>query len=158
MLNSTPIQVPMIKVVDTPVTEPDAKSILRAHGIKQTSQRLEIIKVLHENDGHFTAESVYHRLKASGAHVSKATVYNTLSLFLDHRVIRQVIVHQGKAFYCAKTTPHHHFFDSNTEELTDIELSSMDITGLPELPPGTELDGLDLVVRIKSTVAPESIQ
>ena len=130
--------------------EADAKALLKSHDIKQTAQRLEIVKVLDENNGHFTPESVYQRLKASGAHVSKATVYNTLSLFLAHRVIRQVVVHQGKAFYCAKTTPHHHFFNIDTEQLADIELSSMDITGLPELPPGTELDRLDLVVRVRS--------
>lgn len=139
-----------------PSMKTDAKALLQRHGIKQTSQRVDIVKVLHQNDGHFTPETVYQRLKASGAHVSKATIYNTLSLLLDRRMIRQVIVHKGKAFYCAMMTPHHHFFETKTEKLIDIDTSNMDITGLPDLPPGTELEGIDLVIRVKSDTCVKS--
>ena len=47
------------------------------------------------------------RVKERHAEVSKATVYNTLNLFFEKKLIREVIVDPTKVFYDSSTSPHH---------------------------------------------------
>jgi Fur family iron response transcriptional regulator len=43
--------------------------------------------------------------------VSKATIYNTLNLFVEKKLIREVIVDPNKIFYDPNTGRHHHLYD-----------------------------------------------
>lgn len=51
---------------------------------------------------------------------SKATVYNTLNLFRDRGLIREVIVDPKRVFYDPNTEPHQHLYSVDTGEITDI--------------------------------------
>ena len=84
---------------------------------------------------------------------SKATVYNTLNLFLERKLIREVIVDPNKVFYDPNTAPHHHFYNIDTGELTDIDAGPITIAGLPELPEGMVTEGVDIIVRVRSASA-----
>ena len=64
---------------------------------------------------------------------SKATVYNTLNLFLRKKLIREVIVDPSKVFYDPNPDPHHHFYNVDTGELTDIDARDIRVSGLPAL-------------------------
>ena len=86
------------------------------------------------------------------AEVSKATVYNTLNLFVEKRLIREVIVDPSKVFYDPNTAPHHHFYDIESGHLTDIEESAISLVGLPSLPEGMVAEGVDVIVRIRPAV------
>ena len=46
---------------------------------------------------------------------------------------------------------YHHFFDTDTGELGDIEAEQFEILGMPEPPPSKSIAGADVVVRLKST-------
>ena len=83
--------------------------------------------------------------------MSRATVYNTLKKLVDHGLLRQVTVETSRAFYDLNISPHHHFFDTDTGELGDIEAEQFEILGMPEPPPGKSVAGVDVVVRLKST-------
>ena len=80
---------------------------------------------------------------------SKATVYNTLNLFKQHKLIREVIVDPSKVFYDPNTSPHYHFFNLETSELLDIDADTVQIQGLPPLPEGMVTEGVDVIVRIR---------
>lgn len=123
---------------------------LRTHGVTPTRQRLEVAEVLLGAPIHLTAEQVHTRVQASGAHVSRATVYNTLSLLVDKGLVRQVIVDSGKVFYDSNIAPHHHIFDTDAGELIDVPLDDVAVSGLPELPADKQLDGIDIIVRVSS--------
>lgn len=88
------------------------------------------------------------RLAESAEPVSKATVYNTLGLFARRGLLREVVVERGKVFYDSNVAAHHHFYDTDTGELTDIPQEHIGIGPLPELPDGTCVAGLDVVVRL----------
>ena len=51
------------------------------------------------------------------------------------------------------TNPHHHFYNVDTGELTDIPLESVTLQVGTALPPGTEQAGIDVVVRVRSRSA-----
>ncbi len=122
---------------------------LRRHGINPTSQRVKIARAFFSRCVHLSAEDVFVHVNANGRCVSKATVYNTLSLFVHNAVIRQVTVDPSKIFYDSNTAPHHHFYDVDTGELTDIDADRVEISGLPRLPAGAILEGVDVIVRLR---------
>ena len=72
---------------------------LRAHGINPTHQRIEIAHALFSRCEHLSAEQVMAIVNERHSETSKATVYNTLNLFLEKSLIREVIVDPNKVFY-----------------------------------------------------------
>ena len=123
---------------------------LRDHGVSPTTQRVRIAELVLLEPSHFTADQVFEKVSLSGGGVSRATVYNTLSLFLEKGLLSEVIVDPGKLFYDSTTEPHHHIYDIETGELIDIESARVSVSGLPPLPEGKEIAGIDAVVRIRS--------
>jgi Fur family iron response transcriptional regulator len=93
---------------------------LRAHGIAPTHQRIEIANALFSRCEHQSADQILSIVNAEHSETSKATVYNTLRLFLDKGLVREVIVDPSKIFYDPNTLPHHHFYNMASGELTDI--------------------------------------
>jgi Fur family iron response transcriptional regulator len=59
-------------------------------GIRPTAQRVRIAALLLSAPQHLSAEQILAQLRALGARVSKATVYNTLNLFADRGLIWQL--------------------------------------------------------------------
>ncbi len=127
----------------------DVAGVLRRHGIQPTSQRLLIARLLFERCTHLSAEEVFRMANASDRHVSKATVYNTLGLLTEKGVIREVIADPNRVFYDPNTSAHHHFFDVETGELRDIDAEQVQVTKLPPLPEGTDLERVDVIVRLR---------
>jgi len=121
------------------------------HGVRPTLQRIKIAKLLFAANDHFSAEQVVRMVGQGENYVSRATVYNTLSLFRESGLVRQLVVDTGKIFYDSNTTPHHHYYDCRTGELHDIDPSTIALTGLPDLPEGTEVDGIDIIIRLRSS-------
>ena len=127
----------------------DVVELLRRHDIHPTSQRVIIARVLFTHCTHLSAEDVFRLVNTENRRVSKATVYNTLGLFADKGVVREVIADPDRIFYDPNTDPHHHFFDVATGELTDISADQIHVTGLPPLPVGARLEGVDVIVRLR---------
>jgi Fur family iron response transcriptional regulator len=131
-------------------TRDNLAEVLRGHGINPTHQRIEIAHALFSRCTHLSAEQILALVNENSSETSKATVYNTLKLFLEKKLIREVIVDPRRVFYDPTTTPHHHFYNIDTGELTDIEVADISVTGLPQLPEGVVTEGVDIIVRIRS--------
>ena len=134
-------------------TTEDLTSLLKAHGILPTQQRLLIARVLFERPRHVSAEQVMQQVNMGRDHVSKATVYNTLGLFARNGLIKEVIVDPSRVFYDPNTTRHHHFYNVDTGELMDIDADQLSLGELPELPRGTTADGVDVIIRLRNSPA-----
>jgi Fur family iron response transcriptional regulator len=136
-----------------PVSRETIAEKLRTHGITPTHQRIEIAYVLLERCEHLSADQILAHVNARVAETSKATVYNTLKLFVERKLVRELVVDPTKIFYDPNTEPHYHFYDVVSGELTDIAADSIQITGLPPLPPGTESDGVDVIIRTRPAIS-----
>ncbi len=123
---------------------------LRACGVKPTSQRLEIGSILLSKPQHMSADQILGRLQKAGSRVSKATVYNTLKLFTDQGLIREVSVDATRQYYDSTTHAHHHFYNVDTGELTDIDPEALAFSRLPELPEGTVAADIEVIVRVRN--------
>ena len=128
----------------------DLVALLQSCKISPTSQRLEIAGVLFALSRHLSADQVLEEVNRGAHRVSKATVYNTLNLFVRQGLIRQVIVDPTKVFYDPNTHAHHHFYNVDTGELVDIESGDLAIGRLPRAPAGTRAEGVDVVIRLRN--------
>ena len=98
-----------------------------------------------------SADQILSELRIAGSRISKATVYNTLNLFTDYKLVREVSVDPARQFYDSTIEPHHHFYNVDTGELTDIGVNELEFSQLPELPAGTEAQDVEVIVRVRNT-------
>ncbi len=122
---------------------------LEAHNVIPTPQRVQVGQILFTRPQHLSADQILKAIHATGSRVSKATVYNTLNLFVERGLVRQVNVDPTRAYYDSTTEPHHHFYNVDTGELKDIPEDEIELEELPELPSGTRVDGVQVVVRVR---------
>jgi Fur family iron response transcriptional regulator len=134
----------------TSYTRDNLADLLRCHDINPTHQRIEIAHALFSRGEHLSADQVLAIVNERHSETSKATVYNTLNLFLTKKLVREVIVDPSKVFYDPNTEPHHHFYNVDTGELADIDASRIEVSGLPQLPEGMVTEGVDIIVRVRS--------
>jgi Fur family iron response transcriptional regulator len=128
---------------------PNLADKLRTHGITPTHQRIEIAHALFSRCEHLSADQIMAIVNERHSETSKATVYNTLNLFLEKKLIREVIVDPNKVFYDPNTSPHYHVYDIESGRITDIDAAEVRVTGLPPLPPGMVTEGMDIVIRVR---------
>jgi Fur family iron response transcriptional regulator len=122
---------------------------LRVHAIQPTAQRLQIAAMLLATPQHVTAEQLLGMLRKRGARVSKATLYNTLRLFADRGLIRELALDGARVWFDSNVSPHYHFQDQRTGALADIATTDVAFERLPEPPAGMEIAGVDLVIRLR---------
>ena len=129
--------------------EVEAATRLRDHGILPTQQRVQIARVLLTGDQHLSADQVLDLVKATGSRVSKATVYNTLGLFADKGILREVNVDPNRVFYDTNNSVHHHFYNIDSGELSDIDPGQIPVDQLPEAPEGSVVDSVEVIIRVR---------
>jgi len=129
----------------------EACELLTQYGISPTQQRIRIAQVMCSEPRHLSAEQILDEVNLETVRVSKATIYNTLNLFVSKGLIREVIVDPSKIFYDSTTHPHFHFYNEDSGSISDIEEGSIALETLPKIPDNTELAGIDIVIRIRNS-------
>jgi len=125
---------------------------LREKGVRPTRQRMEIGELLLASPRHMSADQILQELREKGSRLSKATVYNTLNLLSREGIVREIAVDPERMVYDSTSHAHHHFYNVDTGELTDISQDDVTISGLPELPAGTEAMDMEIIVRVRNAV------
>jgi Fe2+ or Zn2+ uptake regulation protein len=67
--------------------------------------------------------------------LSRATVYNTLNLFVDKGILRQLVLAEGRVVFDPRLEPHHHFIDDESGAIEDVPWSAVrvgDVTRLKD--------------------------
>ena len=128
----------------------EAIKLLQSQQINPTRQRVDIAQLLFEQPQHFSAEQVMIGLNEAGkARASKATVYNTLNLFSQHGLLRELCIDAGKVYFDSNTSQHHHIYNVDTGELWDVAAEIHPATELPCPPEGTICVGVEVIYRVK---------
>ena len=123
---------------------------LALHSAKPTTQRLRLAELLLARPQHLCAEQVLKAARAHGIRVSKATVYNTLNLFVDCGLLRELVLDRDRVYYDSTVHAHHHFYNVDTGEMIDIPEERVAFAGVPEVPAGTEQDSVDVIIRVRN--------
>ena len=77
--------------------------ILRQQGYRLTPQRLLVLSIVNDSNGHLGVNEVFRRAKESYPYLDIATVYRTLNLFKRLGVVTEVAIAGGKHRRCALT-------------------------------------------------------
>lgn len=125
-------------------------SILREAGLRPTWQRIQLIGLLYgKGHRHLTVDMLYREACEDGAKLALSTVYNTVHRLCAVNLLREIPVGNGKSFFDTDIRDHQHFFLEESGELLDIPCSRI-FPELSQLPFGTSVRQVDVVVRLKS--------
>ena len=130
----------------------DTAATLAQFNITATSQRLQIANVLLSEPMHLSADQLLEKLRRGGESVSKATVYNTLKLFVERGLIRQIHLDPERTVYDSRQATHHHFHEVETGTLWDINPDDVAFSRLPTLPEGMEIASVEVIIRVARKV------
>ena len=126
---------------------------LRSSRLRPTKQRVEIAKFLFEREKtfHFTVESLNKLLtKKSDTQIALATIYNTVHAFKTAGHLSEVEVRGNKTYFDTNVSNHHHFYDSDTSELIDIDANDIIIQKIPKAPNGKKIKNVEVFINLKN--------
>ena len=113
--------------METSVTRSDA--YLRLKGIKASFQRLSIYDYLRHTTSHPSVSQIFTDLHPTIPSLSRATVYNTINLFVDKKIVIPVQVDGPEARYDLAEPRHAHFHCVSCQKIFDIAIEEI---GIPE--------------------------
>jgi len=129
----------------------EALQHLKDAGLRPTRQRLVLARLLFccDEKRHVTAEEMHAEAQMNGTPVSLATVYNTLNQFTEAGLLREIVVEPGRTYFDTNTSDHHHFYFETEGRLHDLPAEALELSRMPDLPEGTQINRVDVVIRLK---------
>ena len=106
---------------------------LRKHGIQPSAQRLAVAAYVLDTQAHPSADQVFAEVRSRVPMISRATVYNTLNLFVRKRLLRQLVLAEGKVVFDPHIGPHHHFIDEATGTIHDVAWEALEVRNVEGL-------------------------
>ncbi|MCP4146309.1 MAG: transcriptional repressor [bacterium] len=105
----------------------DVGEYLKSHGVKPSYQRIKIFEYLIKNRNHPTVDMMYKALVPGIPTLSKTTVYNTMNLFLEKKLVIVIIIEENETRYDADTSLHGHFKCEKCCKVYDLDLDTAQI-------------------------------
>ena len=124
---------------------------LRSSGLRPTKQRVQLAKFLFDREKtfHFNAEDLHKTINLkNNKKISLATIYNTLHAFKNAGYLKEILIKNNKSFFDTNTEAHHHFFDENSNILTDVSTKEIDIRRIPSPPAGKFIKQVEVIINI----------
>ena len=100
----------------------NAQTILQRHHIKPSYTRLAIFRYLQKHKTHPTVDNIYKTLSKELPTLSKMTVYNSLKLFIEQNLVKELVLENQK-HYDLIAKPHAHFKCDVCDTIYDIEIA-----------------------------------
>ena len=133
---------------------PDLVELLRGRGIQPSAQRVAVAQYVLFTEEHPSADRVWARVRSRFPMISRATVYNTLNLFAEKGLVRELHLSPDSVVFDANTDAHHHFIDEETGRIYDIPWEKAAMRKLPKLA-GFEIHGYQVVMRGRKGTGPQ---
>jgi Fe2+ or Zn2+ uptake regulation protein len=124
----------------------DVVTSLRTHGIQPSAQRVAVAQYVLATEEHPSADQVFRRVKKGFPMLSRATVYNTLNLFVEKGLLRAFVLAPGKIVFDPNTELHHHFIDEASGEIVDVPWEAVSVSRLERLK-GFDVHEYQVVMR-----------
>ena len=129
----------------------NAKKILQESNLRPTSQRIAILDyILEKHKVHLTASKLMSHLKNKNINISLATVYNNLNELADKGILKKFYVNNDKMWFDSNLQDHYHFYDSDKDELIDIDKNEISFSKSPKVPAGKIKDSINIIINLKN--------
>ena len=107
--------------------------LLRDRGIQPSAQRVAVAQYALTTEDHPSADQVWARVRKSFPMISRATVYNTLNLFVAKGLLQPLVLAEGKVVFDPKVDRHHHFIDEDTGSIHDVPWQALEVKNIQAL-------------------------
>lgn len=126
--------------------KPDVVHILEEHGIQPSAQRVAVAEFVLRTSEHPSADKVWAGVRKTFPMISRATVYNTLNLFVEKGLLRELHLAPDSVLFDPNTDHHHHFIDEDTGRIYDIPWNQIEVRNAKPLP-GFKVNDYQVVMR-----------
>ena len=120
--------------------------LLARHGVQPSAQRLAVAEYVLGTTEHPSADRVFAEVRSRIPMISRATVYNTLNLLVRKRLLRQLVLAEGRVVFDPHMAPHHHFVDEVSGEIHDIPWEALEVRKVDALK-GVKVHEYQVVLR-----------
>ncbi|MGH9762866.1 MAG: Fur family transcriptional regulator [Blastocatellia bacterium] len=111
----------------------DVARMLESHGVQPSAHRVAVAGYVLSTTEHPSADQVLAKVKATFPFISRATVYNTLNLFVEKHLLRELYLAEGKVVFDPKMDRHHHFIDEDTGAIHDVPWDQVQVCNIENL-------------------------
>ena len=125
------------------------KSVLEACGVRATTPRLAVAAYVLATHEHPSADKIWERARQLAPMISRASVYNTLTLFVKKGLLRELVLDQGRVVYDPKVDRHHHFIDERSGQIHDVPWEALEVKHIEGLK-GFDVREYQVVLRGRS--------
>jgi Fur family iron response transcriptional regulator len=126
---------------------------LRFSKLRPTKQRIRIAEFLfkREKTFHFTVEKLNKIIskKDNVEKISLATIYNTIDAFKKAGYVKEILTNNNTSYFDTNVSSHHHFYDDETNELTDINYNEIEVAKLPHAPKGKKIKDVEVIISLQ---------
>lgn len=109
------------------------ETVLRERGIQPSAQRVAVAEYVLRTAEHPSADLVWKRVRERFPWISRATVYNTLHLFVDRGLLQRLTIAEESVVFDPVTTTHHHFIDEETGAIHDVPWERVQVCNIESL-------------------------
>jgi Fe2+ or Zn2+ uptake regulation protein len=110
-----------MKTHTPPRDDAELSDLLRERGLRATSQRVVMHRLLRDRDRHLSAEELLSESSEQLPGVSLPTVYATLELFEQLGIVRRVNGGGGTLLWDTRSDTHHHMICRNCGRIEDMD-------------------------------------
>ena len=114
--------------------KPDVVELLQNHGIQPSAHRVAVAQYVLATAEHPSAERVWGRVKERFPMISRATVYNTLNLFVEKHLLRELHLSPDSVVFDPNMERHHHLIDEDTGGIHDVPWNQVEVCNIERLP------------------------
>jgi Fe2+ or Zn2+ uptake regulation protein len=107
--------------------------ILTKHGIQPSAHRVAVAQYVLTTHDHPSADRVWDRVRDRFPMISRATVYNTLNLFVEKGLLRELHLAEDSVVFDPKLERHHHLIDDETGQIHDIAWNKVEIKNIKSI-------------------------
>lgn len=126
--------------------KPSVVTVLEQHGIQPSAQRVAVAEYVLQTTEHPSADKVWAGVQENFPMISRATVYNTLHLFVEKGLLRELHLAPDSVIFDPNMDRHHHFIDEDTGRIYDVPWNQVEV-GTARPLPGFEVHDYQVVMR-----------